>query len=75
MNETVIDLKWTNLEQVPNLTTEKTLYKYCRGKNSFMILNLLCWSFQRIQKALLIRVFASTTGASGTNVENIESDI
>ena len=71
----VIDVKGASLERLSNLATGRTLWKYCEKKNSFVILNLLYWTFYRIQKSLLMRVHYPTIAASGTNIKILETDI
>lgn len=71
----LIDLKRTNLERLSNLATGMTVWKCFERKLSFEILILLCWSFCKKQKKLLMRVCAPTMGAFGTIVKNLEGDI
>lgn len=71
----LIDLKRTNLERLSNLATGMTVWKCFERKLSFEILILLCWSFCKKQKKLLMRVCAPTIGAFGTIVKNLEGDI
>lgn len=65
-----IDLKSANLKRLSNWATGRTLWKYCQRKNSFVILNLLCWTFHRIQN-FYQGMFMPLLRASGTSFKKI----